>query len=589
MTMKKIILFSALLVLATSCDDLWDPAKENYREKEEMYEEANYALGILMNGYTRIPTGSWSFNDVATDDAVSNDATNGYRKLATGEWTSNNNAVDKWTTCYAAIQYMNIMLEESDKVKWDSNESLREMFNDRAKGEAYALRGLFMYYLLQAHAGPTATGTMMGVPIYTESQTPESNHNVMRVTFDQCLEQMYGDFDRAEELLPLDFTDISSEAEIPARYEGVTVGDYNRVFGAYSRQRIARRIIEGLRTRATLLEASPAFNTQSNVDKWVIAADAAATVLNRIGGVSGLASAGNSWYNNRAEIDGLAEGNNPGEILWRTGVGNSRNLEEDNYPPTLYGKGRVNPTQNLVDAFPMKNGYPISDSRGSYESANPMSNRDPRLTLYIVANGDRMGPSNSVINTLGSSSNDGVNQTETSTRTGYYMRKLLRTDVNLSPLYLNEQKHYVPHIRYTEIFLNYAEAANEAWGPTGSGTHGYSAYDIIKAIRTRAGVGTTNGDPYLEDCKQSQSQMRELIRNERRLELCFEGFRFWDLRRWKVSLEDLTETARGTNLVNGVQIYSNIENRIYKDYMYYGPIPYSEILKWDNLKQNTGW
>ena len=58
-----------------------------------MYEEANYALGILLNGYTRIPTGSWSFNDVATDDAVSNEVSNGYRKMATGEWTSNVNAV----------------------------------------------------------------------------------------------------------------------------------------------------------------------------------------------------------------------------------------------------------------------------------------------------------------------------------------------------------------------------------------------------------------------------------------------------------------------------------------------------------------
>ena len=163
--MKKIIIFSALLALATSCDDLWNPANENYREKEDMYEEANYALGILMNGYTRIPTNSWSFNDVATDDAVSNDVNNGYRKMATGEWTSNSNAVGRWE-CFAGIQYMNIMLEESDNVKWDSKEDLCRMFNDRTKGEAYALRGLFMYYLLQAHAGPTSDGRMMGVPIY---------------------------------------------------------------------------------------------------------------------------------------------------------------------------------------------------------------------------------------------------------------------------------------------------------------------------------------------------------------------------------------------------------------------------------------
>lgn len=583
--MKKIIIFSALLALATSCDDLWNPANENYREKEDMYEEANYALGILLNGYTRIPTNSWSFNDVATDDAVSNDVNNGYRKMATGEWTSNSNAVGRWE-CFAGIQYMNIMLEESDNVKWDSQEDLRRMFNDRTKGEAYALRGLFMYYLLQAHAGPTSDGQMMGVPIYKESQTPESNHNLSRATFDECMAQMYSDFDKAEELLPLDFEKVSS---VPGKYEGINVDNYNRVFGDNSRQRMTGRIIEGMRSRAALLAASPAFNTQNKTALWETAADAAAVVLDRMNGVSGLSSNGNSWYNNGAEIDGLSEGNNPREILWRSGTADGRNLEEDNYPPTLYGKGRINPTQNLVNAFPMSNGYPISDGRAGYSSDNPMNGRDPRLALYIVADGNRMGPSNSVINTLGSESNDGVNQTETSTRTGYYLRKLLRTDVNLNPLYINSQKHYIPHIRYTEMFLNYAEAANEAWGPTGKGTHSYSAYDIIKAIRNRAKVGTTNGDPYLEECAQNQDMMRELIRNERRLELCFEGFRFWDLRRWKVALNKLSETAVGTNKVNNIQTYPNVEIRSYKDYMYYGPIPYGEILKWDNLKQNMGW
>lgn len=583
--MKKIILFSALLALLTGCDDLWDPAKENYREKEDMYEEANYALGILLNGYTRIPTGSWSFNDVATDDAVSNEVSNGYRKMAIGEWTSNVNAVTRWE-CFTAIQYMNIMLEESDRVKWDSSEDLRRMFNDRTKGEAYALRGLFMYYLLQGHAGPTADGRMMGVPIYMESQTPESNHNLARSTFDECMTQMYDDFTKAEELLPLDFEKATA---VPDKYDGISLDNYNRVFGDYSRQRMTRRIIEGMRSRAALLAASQAFNTKNETSKWEAAADASAVVLDRINGVSGLSSNGNTWYSNTSEIDGLGEGNNPREILWRSGISQGRDLEENNYPPTLYGKGRVNPTQNLVNAFPMKNGYPVSDGHSGYDSANPSTGRDPRLALYIVADGDKMGASNSVINTLGTTSNDCVNQTETSTRTGYYMRKLLRMDVNLNPLYLTTQKHYIPHIRYTEMFLNYAEAANEAWGPTGKGTHSYSAYDVIKAIRNRAGVGTTNGDPYLEECARNQELMRELIRNERRLELCFEGFRFWDLRRWKVSLTKLAETAVGTNKVNQVQTYPNVEVRSYKDYMYYGPIPYSEILKWDNLKQNKGW
>ena len=70
--------------------------------------------------------------------------------------------------------------------------------------------------------------------------------------------------------------------------------------------------------------------------------------------------------------------------------------------------------------------------------------------------------------------------------------------------------------RYTEMYLNYAEAANEAWGPKNANGRDYSAYDVVKAIRKRAGIGGTN-DAYLEACAASKDKMRELIRNERRL------------------------------------------------------------------------
>ena len=159
--------------------------------------------------------------------------------------------------------------------------------------------------------------------------------------------------------------------------------------------------------------------------------------------------------------------------------------------------------------------------------------------------------------------------------------------MNLNPS--TGKKHFGARIRYTEIFLAYAEAANEAAGPkTAVGGANYTAYDVIKAIRQRAGVGGKD-DPYLEECAKSQDAMRELIRNERRLELCFEGFRFWDLRRWKVDLSKLNETVKGMEVKNNVYKVVDVETRNYKDYMYYGPIPYSETLKFDALIQNQGW
>ena len=135
----------------------------------------------------------------------------------------------------------------------------------------------------------------------------------------------------------------------------------------------------------------------------------------------------------------------------------------------------------------------------------------------------------------------------------------------------------------TEIYLNFAEAANEAWGPTGTGSFAFSAKDVIGAIRKRAGI--KQPDAYLASISDKE-QMRGLIRNERRLELCFEGFRFWDLRRWKA---DLTEPANGV-LINGSEFtVFKVEDRAFNnEYMHYGPIPFNEVLKF-NLVQNNGW
>ena len=84
--------------------------------------------------------------------------------------------------------------------------------------------------------------------------------------------------------------------------------------------------------------------------------------------------------------------------------------------------------------------------------------------------------------------------------------------------------------------------------------------------------------------------MRELIRNERRLELCFENKRFADLRRWKAPI-DVAAVGVQIKKDSGTTTYKafKVEDRNYKEYMYYGPIPQTEIQKWTNLRQNKGW
>ena len=589
--LKYLFLVAALGLTFTSCDDLFEPAKENNLGLDYMDKNASYAEGVLGNAYTRIPCGSFPFSEVGTDDAVSNDATNSWRKLAGGTWTSNNNPTERWRDCRAAITYLNLFLSRVDGVHWADDNVARQLYAHREKGEAFGMRAMFMYYLLQAHGGYDESGQLLGVPIVTTPEDASSNFNLPRNTFAECMKAIYDDCDSALALLPDKYKDISSDAEIPATYKqmGADVDRMNRVFGAKFNGRMDASIVKAFRSKAALLAASPAFADKSGTT-YQQAADYAAQVLDAIGGVSGMDPTGWTWYANTSEIDGLSNGANPKEVMWRGEKGSPNNdWETDNYPPSLYGKGRINPTQNFVDAFPAANGYPITDPRSGYNANDPYSNRDPRLTAYVVVDGGTVGVNNTKINTEVGSGKDGINtEVGSSTRTGYYLRKLLRQDINLDPKVNSKQFHYTPRIRYTEIFLNYAEAANEAFGPKGTGTHSYSAYDVIKALRHRAGI---TDDSYLDECAQSKEKMRELIRNERRIELSFEGFRFWDLRRWKAPI---TTAAKGMSISadkDGNKIYTpvNVEERDYKDYMYYGPIPYSEMLKFSELKQNKGW
>lgn len=589
--LSLVALFALVSLVHTGCDDMFEPAIENHKDNSDLYNMPAWATGLLGHAYISNPLGSWSFNDVATDDAVSNNPNNSYRLMATGSWRANNNPMDRWQYLRASWQYLNQFLSIADNVNWAADKLVADMFKDRMKGDAYGMRALYMYHLLLNHAGPGTNGQLLGVPIVSAPEDLASDFNLPRNTFQECIDFLNADVDSALKLLPDDYGAIDDDALVPAKYsaKGVTAGQYTRVFGDNAKNRMSARIAKAVRAQAALLAASPAYSAGSNVS-WAEAANRMAEVLNGLGGnpISNLDPLGNKWYADNAAIRDLPAGVNPKEILWRGNKEENLTLEQDNYPPTLFGRGRVNPTQNLVDAFPMLNGYPISDPNSNYDPANPYVGRDPRLAMYIIFNGSKAGSQNTAITTAADGvDNNALNKTSTSTRTGYYLKKLLNQTVNANPSSQTPAYHYKPFIRYTEIFLGYAEAANEAWGPTGTGAHGFSAYDVIKAIRERAGIAVNAPDPYLQSVINDKEKMREVIHNERRLELCFEGFRFWDLRRWK---KDITEAAQGMSITGeDYEILPAVEKRAYQEYMYYGPIPYEEVNKFSNLIQNAGW
>lgn len=608
MKTKNIILYFIALLTFCSCDDMFEPADENNRQEEAMYEESKYAYGLLMYGYDRLPYLTTTQTDIATDDAVTNLTSSSYWTMTTGTWSSENNPMSQWNSCKDGIQYVNLFLSKVANVKWaPSAASKQQMFIDRLKGEAYGLRAILYYYLLQAHGGYADDGVLYGVPLLTTPEDGSSNFNQPRARFADCVKQCFADCDSAMALLPADYVDIESDNEIPAKYLalGAQMTGYNLIFGKRSKGLVSGKIAEAVKGQIALLAASPAFRDQSGVTS----ADAAAicaNVLNRIGGLSGFDISGNTWYKNKSKLDPSAS--EMAEMLWRENRHNNNDQEQENFPPTLFGNGRVNPSQNFVDAFPMNNGRPITDPKSGYDPQNPYANRDPRLANNVIYHG--MTFKQSVILTGVNMPNDNketddnLNSKEKSTRTGYYLKKLLREDVSVNPSSNLRQQHIYPRIRYTEMFLAYAEAANDAYGPQGAPAGvGFTAYDVIKAIRERAGLGKDEygrelpgGDVYLEECKSDKDKMAMLIRNERRIELCFENKRFWDLRRWQMPLDEgikgmkiekVDPTKEDSPLKYTV---IEVEDRKFDNsYQWYGPIPKGEVLKWSNLKQNKGW
>src|SRR5690606_3276932 len=369
---KKLLFYIGILIALCSCEDVIEPAIDNHRKLESGREDPAFGAGLLYNAYTRLPTNNWTFSEMATDDAVSSNEGNEFSLMANGRWASNYNPMEQWQRSRSAIQYINLMLSEVDSITFSDTEIVNHMFRQRTKGEAYALRAIHMYHLLQGHGG-MADGSLLGVPIVLEPEDASSDFNKPRASFEKCMQQLYSDIEKAIELLPLDYGDIGSDADVPSVYasQGATKSDYDRVFGNVMKLRLTGRIIRAVKAQAALLAASPAFS-EGTTTTWADAANYAAEVIDLNGGIGGIDPDGVTWYDNRNIIDGLGAGANPKEILWRNNVsGSESDLEANNFPPTLYGRGLVNPSQNLVDAFPMADGYPIGHPLSTYDANNP--------------------------------------------------------------------------------------------------------------------------------------------------------------------------------------------------------------------------
>lgn len=560
-----------VFTIIVACDDFLEPIDENRLDAEFVSTDPAAAEGLLLQGYTRL-VNQYSFYEAATDDAVNNRLNNSLSRMATGELAAQFNPTSRWNN-YESVLWVNKFLEvlEAGEIVWSNNEEMNEMFNFRMKGEALALRALHHFYVLQAHAGVGTSGNLLGVPYIKEFIAADGNFNVPRLSFEATVQAIMDDFDEALTLLPTDYSD--NQADVDAFYQTYDFDNYKVVNGSRYNLRMSGRIAKALKARVALFAASPAFLNDPNY--YNMAASNAGELLNTIGGVTGLASNGVDYYVSYDE-------NNSEEMIWRGSIqGTTSGIEKRMFPPSVNGRGEVNPTQNFVDAFPMQNGFPATVNNG-YDPQNPYANRDPRLEKFVVINGSSFGGG-----TINTGFGGGIDRLDSipqfSTRTGYYLKKLLRPDVRINDNGSTvDQRHYDVYFRYTELFLIFAEAANEVGGPDQQ-INGITPREVIAEIRERAGI--TQPDTYLSTIVTKEA-MRELIRNERRLELSFEGHRFWDLRRWGLSLNEVTKgvfyDGNDYNLIS-------VENRNYPSFATYMPIPNNEILKFPELEQNSGW
>ncbi|RNC63594.1 RagB/SusD family nutrient uptake outer membrane protein [Proteiniphilum sp. X52] len=239
------------------------------------------------------------------------------------------------------------------------------------------------------------------------------------------------------------------------------------------------------------------------------------------------------------------------------------------------------PTQELVDSYEMLDGSPFDWSNPQH-AANPYENRDKRLQWSIIVDGATF--KNTVIRTAYRTTSDGLGMNE-GTNTGYILRKFLDETIPFEKLainYLGSSTSW-KEIRYAEVLLNYAEAQNEAVGAD------ESVYNAMEVVRRRAGLGGTL------PAGLDQTGMRERIRHERKVELAFEGHRFWDIRRWRIA-EELLHGKR----FHGIKITENDNVKNYEVFEittspvqvflpkhYLMPINFNELAKNPKLGPNN--
>jgi hypothetical protein len=548
--------------------------------QQTIFTDSAYAVGFLANIYANIgfsesaqlftytdPTGTvipCGGLDAACDESEpSHSYSTTALAFATGTINAGIVTENIYDTCYTQIRAVNQLLKNLPTVP------MKTANKAQMKAEARFLRAWYYADLLKYYGG---------VPLIGDTLYTYTDHiPAARSTYANCVNYIVSECDSAALILP--------NTQVGLNYG-----------------RASKGACLALIARVLLYAASPLFNgttigtgaTASLVGypspdptRWQLAMNAAQAVIS-LGAYSLNVNNTPPGYG----FQSLFPLRPNSEYIFQLMRPANNDLEDLFDPPSRTGANGAFPYEQTQEAFGMANGKLITDPTSGYDPTNPYAGRDPRFYYSIVydqapvnvrtSNGqvNSQSPVNIFVGNYNgiSTGEDAVHQ---GTITGYYNNKML--DPNCVANAIQAQtKRCLPLIRYAEILLDYAEAANEFQGPT------MQVYQAVEAVRSRAGL-----NPYQLATGLSQSQMRTVIQHERQVELAYEGQRFFDVRRWMIA--STTENQQMTGMEvdrNGTAVSYNIFNvrkHNFRTAMYLWPFPQSETAKSPQLVQNPGY
>ncbi|PWD98460.1 RagB/SusD family nutrient uptake outer membrane protein [Marinilabilia rubra] len=555
---RYIIAFAFILSFTYCSDDFLERTPSDQVSSATFFEQTKdleYALNAV---YDLIGFNSWNVSygsgtdmlrvEIMTDNAVDHHSWNAGYQLANGTASAYDGYVEyRWSERYRGIMRANRLIEGADGV-----DDIDPDYKARLIAEATFLRAYFYWDLVYLFGD---------VPFLTESVDPGEMDPVdgdqgdlkpspksQRVDKNAILDQLLIDLDQAI-------------ADLPDSYN------------EDNRGRITKGAALTLKGRILLMQ-----------EKWEEAAAAAKDVID------------SDVYSLFPEYANLFDykGVDCNEVIFDIQV--MKDVDEGefwlaNYGPNSAGGWSCScPLQSMVNAYETIDGKTINDPTSIYDPENPYENRDPRLHHSILYPGREW--QGGVYNTIpgasypgeeivpGDDLTDGTGGQWNKTATGYNWLKYISQDDIETSNYWDSSIQYML-MRYAEVLLMYAEAKIEA------NDIDQSVYDAINEVRQRPDVNM----PPVSSGK-SQSELREIVRRERRVELAFEGIRLFDIRRWEIAENVMPGEAEGLTYIDsesGEEVTLSGGERIFDPEKHYlWPIPQAEI-DLSQISQNKGW